>query len=113
MVCYSGHVSSNKQKDLSIKTSLDQKIISRYGTMLNFPIGVLNGKGWYFYYEKQYDKAIQAWQILMASYPNFSEGYLYMIKAQIHLKYSYSKTVEKFKESLVNSEIYTEKKKRI
>lgn len=64
-----------------------------------------------FYNEKQYDKAIQAWQILMASYPNFSEGYLYIINAQIQLKHNYSKTVEDFKASLVNSKFYSEKEK--
>lgn len=104
--------SSNKQKDLSIKKSLEQKIISGYGTKLNFSIGVLNGKGWFFYNEKQYDKAIQAWQILMDSYPNFSQGFLYIIQAQIQLKQNYLQTVKKFKTSLVNSELYTEKEKQ-
>ena len=104
--------SSVKQKDLSIKASLDQEILSTYGIQLNFSIGILNGKGWYFYNEKQYDKAIQAWQILIASYPNFSEGYLYIIKAQIQLKHNYYKTVKDFKKSLDNSGIYTEKEKK-
>ncbi|RKS96209.1 alpha/beta hydrolase-fold protein [Chryseobacterium defluvii] len=104
--------SSNKQKDLSIKKDLEQKILSNYGIKLNFSIGTLNGKGWYFYNEKQYDKAIQAWQILVDSYPNFSQGFLYIIKAQIQLKQNYFQTVEKFKTSLVNSEFYTEKEKQ-
>lgn len=104
--------SSTKQKDLSIKKSLEQKIQSNYGTKLNFSIGTLNGKGWYFYNEKQYNKAIHAWQILLDSYPNFSQGFLYIIKAQIQLKQNYFQTVEKFKASLVNSEIYTEKEKQ-
>ncbi|MDR6922821.1 tetratricopeptide (TPR) repeat protein [Chryseobacterium sp. 2987] len=104
--------SSTRQKDLSIKKSLEQKIVSSYGTKLNFSIGVLNGKGWFFYNEKQYDKAIQAWQILLDTYPNFSQGFLYIIKAQIQLKQNYLQTVEKFKTSLVNSELYTEKEKQ-
>ncbi|TGD59243.1 alpha/beta hydrolase-fold protein [Flavobacterium humi] len=103
--------SSIKQKDLSIKTALEQEIRNNYGTTLNFSIGILNGKGWYFYNEKQYDKAIQAWNILMSSYPNFSEGYLYIINTQIQLKHNYDKTVEDFKESLINSEFYTENEK--
>lgn len=104
--------SSITQNDLNIKTSLDQEILSNYGTKLNFSLGVLNGKGWHFYNEKQYDKAIQAWQVLMASYPNFSEGYLYILNAQIQLKQNHNKTVEDFKKSLANSQFYTEKAKK-
>ncbi|TPD70434.1 hypothetical protein [Flavobacterium microcysteis] len=104
--------SSITQNDLNIKTSLDQEILSNYGTKLNFSLGVLNGKGWHFYNEKQYDKAIQAWQILMASYPKFSEGYLYILNAQIKLKHNPNKTVEDFKKSLANSDFYTEKAKK-
>lgn len=103
--------SSNKQEDLSIIMALNQEVIKNYGTTLNFSIGVLNGKGWYFYNEKQYDKAIQAWEILMSLYPNFSEGYLYIINAQIELKLSFNKTVKDFKKSLLNSEFYTENEK--
>lgn len=104
--------SSIKQKDLSIKTSLEKEILSKYGSKLNFSIGVLNGKGWHFYNEKQYDEAIQAWQILMSAYPNFSEGYLYIIRAQIQRKHNYYKTVKDFKESLAKSEFYNDKEKQ-
>lgn len=103
---------SNKQIDLDIKPSLDKEILSNYGVKLNFSIGILNGKGWYFYNEKQYNKAIQAWKILIDSYPNFSETYLYIIKAQIQLRQGYSETVKEFNKSLVNSEFYTEKEKK-
>lgn len=104
--------SSVKQTDLGVKTSLDQEISSNYGTKLNFSLGVLNGKGWHFYNEKQYAKAIEAWRILMASYPNFSEGYLYLLNAQIQLKLNHDQTVEDFKKSLASSEFYSEKAKK-
>ena len=103
---------SNQQKDLGIKSILDKEIVSNYGIQLHFSIGILNGKGWYFYNEKQYDKAIQAWKILMDSYPNFSQGYLYMIKAHMQLKQDYLETIEKFKESLASSTFYTETAKK-
>lgn len=103
---------SVKQKDVSIKTSLDKEMQSHYGSRLNFSIGNLNGKGWHFYNEKDYGGAIKAWQILLDSYPNFSEGYLYIIQARIALKQNYSNTVIDFKESLSNSELYTEKQKK-
>lgn len=104
--------STTQQKDVNIITSLEKEIIANYGSRLNFSIGVLNGKGWHFYNEKQYAKAIQAWQILMDSYPNFSEGYLQIIKAQIQLKQNYFETVTNFKKSLVKSQFYTEKEKQ-
>ncbi|RYY53046.1 MAG: hypothetical protein EOO09_19395, partial [Chitinophagaceae bacterium] len=52
--------SSISQKDLGIKKNLEQQIRSVYGANLNFSLGILNGKGWSFYNEKQYEKAIQA-----------------------------------------------------
>lgn len=102
---------SNNQKELDIKTALDKDIVSHYGAPLNFSIGILNGKGWYFYNEKDYAKAIKAWEILVNSYPNFSQGYLAMIKAQIKLKQNYDATLVKFKNSLNNSELYKESEK--
>lgn len=104
--------SSVKQKDLNIKASLEQEIVSKYGTRLNFSIGILNGKGWHFYNEKEYENAIRAWQILVDSYPNFSEGYISIIKAQMQMKHDHDKTVNDFKESLIKSEIYTDKEKQ-
>lgn len=103
---------SNKQTDLNIKSSLDKEILSNYGVKLNFSLGILNGKGWYFYNEKQYDKAIQAWKILIDTYPNFSETYLNIIKAKILLKQDYSETIKEFTSSLANSEFYKEKEKK-
>lgn len=103
---------SNQQKDLRIKSSLDRQIEKNYGARINFSLGILNGKGWYFYNEKQYEKAIQAWTILTDSYPNFSEGYLSIIKAKILLKQSYSQALEKFKLSLSQSELYKEQDKK-
>lgn len=92
--------------------SIDKEIFSKYGVKINLSLGVLNGKGWYYYNEGQYDKAIQAWEILMDVYPNFSEGYLYIIDAQIHLKHDYNKTIKKFTKSLSYSEFYSEKEKK-
>ena len=103
---------SNEQKDIAIKTALDNEIISKYGTKLSFSLGSLNGKGWYFNNEKQYSNAIQAWKVLLESYPNFSEAYLYIAKAQAQLKQNNSEAVREFKKSLLISEFYSEKEKR-
>ena len=104
--------SSVKQKNLGIKLSLDNEIVFNYGSKLNFSIDALNGKGQYFAQEKEYYKAIEAYEVLMASYPNFSEGYLSIIKSKIKLKQNYFDTADKFKKSLSTSELYTEQQKK-
>ncbi len=104
---------SNEQKELNILDNLEREILLNYGSKLEFSLGILNGKGWYFYNEGQFEKAIEAWEILMKSYPNFSEGYLYILEAQIQLKRKndYSDTIERFNVSLASSNFYSEKEK--
>lgn len=102
---------SNEQKDLSIIDSLEKEILSHYGSKLNFSLGVLNGKGWFFYSEGQFESAIKAWELLMKKYPNFSEGHLYIIDAQMQLKQDTSLSIEKFNSSLLMSTIYSEDEK--
>ncbi len=103
---------SNKQKKLNTKSLLEKEIFSNYGVNINLSLGILNGKGWYLYNEKEYAKAIQAWEILLDTYPNFSEAYLYIIKAQIQLKQGYTETAQKFTKSIANSEFYSKKRKK-
>lgn len=102
---------SNEQKDLSILGSLKEEIAANYGSPLAFSLGILNGKGWYFYNEKAYEKAIEAWEILINSYPNFSEGYLYIMDAQSQLGQDISETVDAFHRSLAKSALYSEEEK--
>lgn len=102
---------SNEQEDLNIINSLEMEIQSNYGSRLEFSLGILNGKGWYFYNEGQFEKAIEAWELLVKSYPNFSEAYLYIIDAQIQLEDNYSQTENRFKISLSKSDIYSDKEK--
>lgn len=103
---------SNEQKDLKIISSLEEEIERKYGVPLEFSLGILNGKGWYFYNEGEYDKAIEAWGLLLKSYPNFSEGYLYILEAQIQLNKDYSETEKKFIDSIAKSNIYSESEKK-
>jgi predicted alpha/beta superfamily hydrolase len=97
---------SKSQTDLGIKAALSKQIVENYGTDINFSLGILNGKGWEFYNDKQYAKAIQAWKILLDTYPNFSEAYLYIIDAKIQLKENYQEDIALFQKSLSNSEFY-------
>jgi predicted alpha/beta superfamily hydrolase len=66
---------SNDQNVLGLKPTLDREIIAHYGVKLNLSLGILNGKGWGFYNAKQYENAIEAWNIMLETYPNFSQGY--------------------------------------
>lgn len=102
---------SNDQKDLKIINTLEGKINAHYGNKIAFSLGILNGKGWYFYNEKEYEKAIEAWELLMKTYPNFSEGYVYIMDAQVQLNKPVFETIERFNESLANSDIYSETEK--
>ena len=102
---------TDQQLDLTIINSLDEEVIEHYGSPLEFGIGVLNGKGWFFYNDGNYEKAIEAWEILLESYPNFSDAYLYIIEAKLKLGQDISKTTELFTNSLSTSKIYTEDQK--
>lgn len=101
---------SNKninQLDLASKN-----IENHYGQKLRPSIGILNGKGWEFYNDKQYQKAITIWEILLTEYPNFSEGYLNIIWAKEELKVDTKKTKERLIKSLNQSEFYTKSEKK-
>lgn len=101
----------NKVFDASTLDSLSGNIIAYYGQDLNFSLGVLNGRGWYFYGEEQYENAIKSWELLLTTYPNFSEGFLYILEAQLIMKKDYSETINRFNASVSRSNIYSEKEK--
>ncbi|WP_138434608.1 alpha/beta hydrolase-fold protein [Winogradskyella algicola] len=88
-----------------------QNVKNHYGTNLDFSLGILNGKGWFFYNNNDYKNAIEAWELLLLSYPNFSEGYLYIMDAQMVLNQDITDTIERFNASLANSQFYSEKEK--
>jgi tetratricopeptide (TPR) repeat protein len=98
---------SNAQKDLGIIAGLREEIEAHYGHPLAFALGILNGKGWYFYNEEAFEKAIEAWQTMMETYPNFSEGFLYIMDAQTQLGKEITKTIDLFHASLARSSIYS------
>lgn len=102
---------ANEQLEVGIIDSLSKEIIASYGSELVFSLGVLNGKGWFFYGEKKYEKAILAWELLLKHYPNFSEGYLYIIEAKIQLKQDILMTVNQFEKSIHESEIFSVEEK--
>lgn len=95
---------------------LEKEVIDHYGSQLAFSLGVLNGKGWFFYNDEKYDKAIEAWEVLLKSYPNFSEVHLYILDAKMMQKKDLPKSeiteaLSDFRKSLKNSKFYTEEEK--
>jgi predicted alpha/beta superfamily hydrolase len=101
-------ISNKNINQLEIAT---KNIENHYGQKLRPSIGILNGKGWEFYNDKQYEKAIAIWEILLTEYPNYSEGYLNIIWAKEELKLDTKQTKEKMIENLNQSEFYTKSEK--
>lgn len=91
--------------------SIQTEIKSHYGHDLSLSIGFLNGKGWQFFSNDNYEKAILAWEIMLKNYPNFSEAYLYIATAQQSAKQDYSQSIQDFKISLQKSKMYSEAEK--
>ena len=98
--------------DIHAIDSLENEISNFYGNRLKFSIGTLNGKGWFFYNERQYEKAIKVWELLIQKYPNFSEAYVYIIDAKIQLKKDYLNDIDELKNSLKFSDFYNEEAKQ-
>jgi len=98
----------NEHFDLTKINELEKEIERCYGNSLAFSLGILNGKGWDFYSNEQYDEAVEAWEILLKNYPNFSEGYLYIIDAQMKLGKDTSDTKKLFLTSVAKSKFYSE-----
>ncbi|PQJ82821.1 alpha/beta hydrolase-fold protein [Polaribacter glomeratus] len=103
---------SIRNKDVNQLTIASQNIKNHYGQELRASIGILNGKGWEFFNDKQFEKAIVVWEILLNEYPNFSEGFLNIIWAQEELNLDTKTTLKKLIKSLNNSEFYSESEKK-
>ena len=84
---------------------------AHYGQKLPNSLGVLNGMGWQYFNEGQFDKAITAWNIFANEYPNFSEVYLYIAEAQKNMGIDNSESLEQFEESFKFTKIYLEEER--
>lgn len=102
---------ADEQVDLGILAELEQEIATSYGAGIPFTLGILNGKGWFFYNLGQFDKAAEAWEILVDRYPNFSEAYLYIIDAKISDNKDASQARKLFLESVKTSNLYSDSEK--
>lgn len=91
--------------------NMEVQMNKHYGAPLRFALGILNGKGWDAYNRGEYTEAIDAWDNLLAQYPNFSEAYLYIMDAVIRLERDPEPTYRRFQESLQTSAFFTEEEK--
>jgi enterochelin esterase-like enzyme len=48
-----------------------------YGVSMPWDLGVLNGAGWRLFNEKNYEAAIQCWEILGREYPHYAEAFYF------------------------------------
>jgi len=103
---------SDQQKELGIIKDLNNEISKHFGSDLPFSLGVLNGKGWFLYNIEEYNKAIEAWEILLTYYPSFSETYLYIIDAQLQMNQDVSSSVRAFRDSMMHSDFYSESERQ-
>ncbi|MFZ6051221.1 alpha/beta hydrolase-fold protein [Halocola ammonii] len=103
---------SNENKDVGQLKIQSANIRQHYGSDFSFGLGVLNGKGWYFYNEGEFDLAIAAWRELLRAYPSFSEGYLYIFYAEQEMERDTQKTISDLKASLKVSKFYSEAEKQ-
>jgi len=103
---YSNTVFDAKELEL-----IAENIQNHYGEKMHLSIGVLNGKGWGLFGEKEYKKAIQAWELLLKEYPNFADAYWGIIDAQKELKIDTNATIRAFKKCLADYDYYTPEEK--
>lgn len=82
-----------------------------YGVDIPFSLGILNGKGSYFFFEEDYEKAMEVWTYMMQFYPNFSEGWLYIAECKIALTQNWDAERELFLNSISISVIYSDAEK--
>ncbi len=103
---------SNSELTATQMTGLMDSIQANYGAHIPFSLGVLNGKGWAFYGTEDYHQAIDAWEILLQSYPGFSEAYLFIAFARKELNLDFKTYVDKFRENLKHTKFYTAEEKK-
>ncbi|WP_299889922.1 hypothetical protein [uncultured Lacinutrix sp.] len=88
-----------------------QEVKNHYGDNISLSLGAINGIANAFYNKQEYAKSIEAWNILLDYYPNFSQAYLNIIKAKKKLNIDIQKTIIDFKTSLKKSKLYSQEQK--
>jgi predicted alpha/beta superfamily hydrolase len=98
---------NNSNTDFEVLETIQQEITEHYGQELNFSLGILNGKGWFFYNDGKYELAIRAWEEMLKAYPKCSDAVLNMAFAQKELNQDTAIMLALFKKSLATDAFYT------
>lgn len=88
-----------------------ENINMHYGADLKLALGILNGKGWEYYNNQDYEQAAAAWDMTFKNYPSFSDALLFKMYALKEMQKDYMKTRHDFLESLKLSEMYSDEEK--
>ena len=91
--------------------SLSTEVKKHYGDEIAFSLGILNGRGWQYFNDARYEDAITAWETMVAAYPPFLEGHLYMAEAERRLGRNPEQRLKKFMGGIITSQYYTEDEK--
>jgi len=91
--------------------SLSTEVKKHYGDEIAFSLGILNGKGWQYFNDARYEDAITAWENMVAAYPPFLEGHLYIAEAERRLGRYPEQRLKKFMGGIITSQYYTEDEK--
>ncbi|WP_124980991.1 tetratricopeptide repeat protein [Nonlabens xiamenensis] len=102
----------HKSADIHKIEDFQQEILAHYGENLTFSLSALYGMGFTYYNQGEYEKSIEAWQKFLTIYPNFSEAYLNILRAQKHLNLDTEETIVAFKRSLEKSDFYSDEQKK-
>ncbi len=102
----------NSNSDFDVLKTIKKEIAHHYGEQLNLSLGILNGKGWFFFGEGEYELAIKAWEEMLKAYPNYSDGYVNIAYAMKELGQDTTEMLELFKANLASSAFYSESEKK-
>lgn len=97
----------NSNSDFGVLETIKKEIAKHYGEELNLSLGILNGKGWFFFGEGEYELAIKAWKEMLKAYPNYSDGYVNIAYAMKELGQDTTEMLELFKTNLASSAFYS------
>ena len=82
MVCSGNEIPPHTGHNLyALHSELQKEIETSYGAPIPFSLGIYNGTGWRFYNDGLYASAIESWELMMARYPAFSYGWVFIADA--------------------------------
>ena len=84
-----------------------------YGMSMPWDLGVLNGAGWRLFNQKDYQAAIQCWELLGREYPHYAEAFYFQAYGlkEMGKAEGVKELIQKAREALKDSNLYTEEER--